>query len=300
MKVKNLFFIFLFFIVIIIFGGMYFIGIMNLFMKESVFFDKFKWLDFGLPIVSIFYLSFLTIFFIVVIAIMSRLVMSLKNDVTKLTTANIDDFLIKPDNSKILEENEMQKEGKTTTSSSSNMNIEDDSSFEERLDSIFQNISQMTNDIIQSLSVGELFEKVLFWGSSLSNSKRGSIMIVDKNKELYIYKTVGWSASEKQKIRDIKIPIGEGVSGKVALENKRIFVTNIETYEGFDFKFKDNYESKSFISLPIYGLHRVVAVLNLTDNKKSYYGISELEALNIITKVSSKIFELIQFKKREK
>ena len=243
MKVKNLFFIFLFFIVIIIFGGMYFIGIMNLFMKESVFFDKFKWLDFGLPIVSIFYQVSLTIFFIVVIAIMSRLVMTLKNDVTKLTTANIDDFLIKPDNSKILEENEMQKEGKTTTSSSSNMNIEDDSSFEERLDSIFQNISPMTNDIIRTLSVGDLFEKVLFWGSSLSNSKRGSIMIVDKNKELYIYKTVGWSASEKQKIRDIKIPIGEGVSGKVALENKRIFVTNIETYEGFDFKFKDNYES---------------------------------------------------------
>ncbi|HOV13037.1 MAG TPA: hypothetical protein PK771_02035, partial [Spirochaetota bacterium] len=216
MKFKNLFFILLFFIVIVIFGGMYFLGIMNLFMKDSVFFDKFKWLDFGLPIVSIFYLSVLTIFFIVVVAIMSRLVLSLKNDNVKLTATNIDEFSIKPENPKFIEESDTQLYGKMKEHIQNETNVEDDSNFEERIDAIFQNISQMINDIIQSVSVAELFEKILFWGASLSNSKRGSIMVTDKNKELYIYKTIGWTVEEKQKIKDIKIPMGQGVSGKVA------------------------------------------------------------------------------------
>ena len=120
-------------------------------------------------------------------------------------------------------------------------------------------------------------------------------MVVDKNKELYIYKTIGWSTEEKAKIKEIRIPLGSGIAGKVASENKRIFVTN---NEGYDFKYKDKYETKSFISLPVFGMHRVVAVLNLTDNQNGFYSISDLESLNIITSIGSKIFELIQMKKR--
>ncbi|HPO49743.1 MAG TPA: GAF domain-containing protein [Spirochaetota bacterium] len=299
MKFKKLFFIMLFLLVIILFGGMYFLGIMNLFAKNSVFFEKFKWLDFGAPIISIFYLIVLTIFFIVVVAIMSRLVMSLRNENSALTATNIDDFSIKSDvSTKNFSEGDYRAEPEEKDERANDSRAEDNQIFEEKMDSAFQNFSQMINDIIQSASVAELFEKILFWGASLSNSKRGSIMVIDKNKELYIYKTIGWSAEEKHKIKDIKTPVGEGISGKVALENKRIFVTNIETCEGFDFKYKEKYESKSFISLPVYGLHRVVAVLNLTDNKRSYYSISELEALNIITKLSAKVFELIQLKKK--
>ncbi|OHD15372.1 MAG: hypothetical protein A2086_00205 [Spirochaetes bacterium GWD1_27_9] len=303
MKIKNLFFLALLIIILILFGFMYFLGILNLFMKESTFFEKFKWLDFGQPIIAIFYLIVLSIFFIVVIAIMARIIISLKQDNIKLTSANIDDFSINaPDTSTIHKEinEEEQNYDKIEENINNEMKIQTNIDVDEKIDDIYQSFSQMTNDIIQSLNVAELFEKILFWGATLSNSKRGSLMVIDKNKELYIYKTFGWTIEDKLKIKDIRIPIGEGIAGKVAAENKRIFVTNIEDYEGYNFKYKDKYESKSFISLPIYGLHKVVAVLNLTDNKKNYYSISELEALNIITKLSSKIFELIQIKKKEK
>ena len=119
-------------------------------------------------------------------------------------------------------------------------------------------------------------------------------MVVDKNKELYIYKTIGWSEEEKQKIKDIKIPLGTGIAGKVAAKNKRIFVTNIEDYTDHDFKYKEKYETKSFISLPIYGIKKVVAVLNQTENKNGLYTMNDLEVLNIITQLSSKVFKLIQ------
>lgn len=312
MRGKTIVFVLLFITIILLFILLYSIGFMNLLMKETEFFNRFKWLDFGAPIISIFYLIFLSIFFIVVIAIMIRLIISLKQDNIRLTTTNIDEFSIKKDTGGSLH----SSLNKLSSTINKNINImdhyskdieknidkiekiEEDMSLQEKIDSIYQNFSQMINDIIESLSVSELFEKLLFWGANLSHSRRGSVMIVDKNKELYIYKTIGWTTEEKENIKNIRIPLGEGISGKVASENKRIFVTNIENYEGYDFKYKDKYETKSFISLPIFGMHRVVAVLNLTDNKNGFYSISDLESLNIITSIGSKIFELIQIKKR--
>lgn len=309
---KKIIFILLFVIIIVLFTLLYFLGIANLMMKETEFFNRFKWLDFGAPIISIFYLIFLSIFFIVVIAIMISLIISLKQENIKLSSTNIEDFSIKMNT----KSDALVSLNKLSTTVDKNVEIldqyskhinnniekikkiEEELSFQEKIDSVYQNFSQMINDIIECVSVSELFEKILFWGSGLSHSKRGSIMVVDKNKELYIYKTIGWTTEEKEKIKDIRIPVGSGIAGKVASENKRIFVTNIENYEGYDFKYKDKYETKSFISLPIFGLHRVVAVLNLTENHNGFYSISDLEALNIITNISSKIFELIQIKKR--
>ena len=309
MKGKVLFLIFLLVLLFVLFLTLYLLGFMNLFMQESFFFQKYKWLDFGKPIITIFYLIILSIFFIVVVSIMFRLIVSFKNDNIKLTSANIEDFSIATDENSDPNEklsgvidkniNAINNYSRAVDKDMDKISkYEDEMIFQEKIDAIYQNFSQMTSEILQSIDISELFEKILFWGAGLSHSKRGSLMVVDKNRELYIYKTMGWSLEEKKKIKDIKIPLGSGIAGKVASENKRIFVTNIENYEGHDFKFKEKYETKSFISLPIFGMHRVVAVLNLTDNQNGYYSTSDLEGLNIITSISSKIFELIQFKKR--
>jgi GAF domain-containing protein len=304
MKGLKIYYILMFAVVITLFILLYFLGFMNLFLKESAFFVRYKWLDFGSEIIAVFYLIFVTIFFIVVVAIMTRVIGSLKHDRINLTRADIDEFSIKSESDDTLNIKLDPARSKNATYSLQNQstvsNINTVTMLEEELDKVYQSFSQMINDIVQSYTISEMFEKALFWGSQLSNSRRGSLMIVDKTRELYIYKTIGWSQQEKMKIKEIRIPEGEGISGKVARENKRIFVTNLENYEGHDFRYKDEYETKSFISLPIFGLNRVVAVLNLTDNKKGYYSISELEVLNIITKVSSRIFELLQLKKKDK
>jgi len=310
MKGKNIFFILLLTILFGLFLSLYLLGFMNLFLTESEFFNKYKWLEFGKPIISIFYLIILTIFFIVVISIMYRLIISLKQDNIKLASANIDDFSIKSakNEGSITDKlnNSIDKNIGSIDYYSKNIDkdidkaikFEEDSTFQEKIDNLYLNFSQMSNDILQCSNISELLEKILFWGSGLSHSKRGSIMVVDKSKELYIYKTMGWTSEEKLKVKSIKIPLGSGIAGKVAAENKRIFVTNVENFEGHDFKYKDRYETKSFISLPIYGLNRVIAVLNLTDNQNGYYSTSDLEVLNIITNISSKVFELLQLKKR--
>lgn len=314
MKKKIYTFIFLLVIIILLFSVLYFIGILN--FLESDLIKKIPLLDFtsfglGKSLVII-YLVAITIALLVIISIITAIIVSFKDEKNELTSLNIDEFSIQK------EANQDFSHSFDKLVSSLNKNIKAiqkytevidsdveridkvklENTISEKIESLYQDFSHMVNDIITVTTVSELFEKVLFWGVSFSSSKRGSLMVVDKNKELYIYKTIGWREEEKKKIKDIKIPLGEGIAGKVASENKRIYVTNLEDYEDHDFKYKDNYTTKSFISMPIYGVKKVVAVLNLTENKRGLLDINDLEIINIITKLSSKIFELIQIKKK--
>jgi hypothetical protein len=311
MKLRTVFYVFLFIIILILFGFLYFLGIMNLFMKESGFFDKFKWLDLGKPIFAVFYLGILSIFFIVIVSIMSRIMLSLKQDVRSDRFYNeLKTKYEKTD--QVIEDAEEPEEQKNENlyfekiRENINMDnmIEVETNFQEKIDSIYSNISEIICDILSATSVSDLFEKTLLCSTIATSSKKGSIMAVDKNKSLYVFKSTGWDSATERKLKNVKIPLGNKISGLAASKNSRIFVRNIEEcYEldiDYDFIYKDQYESGSFISIPIFGHNRVVAVLNLTDKTYGEYTKGELEILNIIAMLCTKIFELLQIKKKNK
>ncbi|MBN2544426.1 MAG: GAF domain-containing protein [Spirochaetes bacterium] len=315
MNRKNLFFVLIMiFLIILIFGILYFIGFLNYFNSKYV--KNIKILDFTfLPkYIAVIYLVILTVFLVLVALIIIKIIISLKNESSQLTAIDIDDYSVEQDNKEKLAESYNKLvdsiDKKLTAIKKYTEIIDEDlekmdkvnyeTALEKTIESILQNFSHMVKDIIQSATISELFDRIIFWGVSLSNSKRGSIMIVNKEKQLYIFKTIGWNEEELKKFGEVKIPLGQGISGKVASENKRIFVTNVENYEDFDFKNKDKYKTKSFVSMPIFGIKNVVAVLNLTENKEGLYSINDLEIINILTSLSSKIYELIQYKKKIK
>jgi len=295
-------------IIIGLFAFMYYIGFLNLVASESEFLQKYTWLELGKPVFSFMYLIVLTIIFILILSIMVRLIISLKGDAVRFTSVDIDDLSIKVNEAQftVKEPINIDKGDETpakidddTENYSYKINeLELENEIEEKLDRAYRDIYLMIREIGSCTSVSDLFEKLLQKGAMLSGSKRGSIMIVDKSKELTVFKTLGWKESEANKISSIRIPLGEGVSGFVAAENKRVFVTNVETYKDFEFKYKEQYSSKAFISMPISGIKRVVAVLNITENPRGYYTMGEMEALNILTYYCAKIFELIQLKKK--
>jgi len=302
------------FLIILIFVLLYIIGFLNYF--NSKYIKNIKILDFTfLPkFIAVLYLAILTVVLVLAAVIIVKMIVSLKSESDQLTAIDIDDYSVGQDNKEKLAESYNKLvdtiDKKLTAIKKYTEIIDDDlgkidkanydTALEKTIESVLQTFSHMIKDIIQSATISELFDRIIFWGVSLSNSKRGSIMIVNKEKELYIYKTIGWNEDEIKKFGDVKIPLGQGISGKVASENKRIFVTNVENYEDFDFKNKDKYKTKSFISMPIFGIKNVVAVLNLTENKDELYSINDLEILNILTGLSSRIYELIQLKKKIK
>jgi len=281
---------------------MYFLGIMNLFMKDSVFFEKFRWLDFGKPIFTIFYLSVLTIFFIVIISIMARIIISFKNDsqISKIDDINIETEkeLQKKEQKDELQEENIEFYKKMEQMIKIENSIVEEANYLDQVSAIYQSITEINDRLVNSENISELFENILAVSVHFTNSKKGSLMVIDKNKEIYVYKAIGWENSEKFKY--LKMSVDSNISGVAALENKIIFIENIENEPKFSFKFKNEYDTKSIISFPIYGINRVVAVVNLTDKTNGYYENNDLKIIDIISKTSSRMFELIQLRKKLK
>lgn len=325
MKGKFIFYGFLFFTVIILFGFLYFLGIMNL-LGNSVFLEKYKWLEFPAPIISIFYIIAITIFFILIISIMSRIIISLKQESPKtvfytenndfyknLENQNRNNYVVdiektplksieqkdekgrKKDIDEIRKIEEFNNNIKIIEKNIANdTNIEKEIILEERINNYILSVSEMINDISCAQSIIELFERVLNHCVKFSKSNRASIMIADKNRYLYIYKTIGWGEEENNFVKEIKVNLGDEICGKAADTNTKIIVSDIEEYKDHKFKYTNKYKTNSFACLPFFGLNRVVAVVNLTDSENGEFSSSELEIVESIIKLGNKIFENLQ------
>ena len=300
MNRKNWFFIGMFLFVVLLFTILYAIGFINYFFEDSEFFIQMKFLDFGSKLLAFFYLIVLSIFFSVVIAIMVKIVItpndggvriikteSKSNSSQSISPQLIND-MIELTSKKIFNENEKRL-----------VSLIEDASLLERVDDIYYGISQMISDLSESLTALELFEKTLYWGSVLSGSKRGSIMIADKD-SLNLYKTSGWKSEEKLKTDEVSVKFGQQVSGKVAEKKQFILCNDLSDFQSYDFPEKKRYETESFISFPIMSGDRTVAVFNFTNNKRrEYYSVGEAEILRVIQALTIKIYELILLRKRE-
>ena len=70
---SNTFFWLMLGFVLVLFGLLYFVGIVNLFFGDGVFLRTFSVLDFNSSLVAFFYLVVVSIFFVVMVTIMMKL-----------------------------------------------------------------------------------------------------------------------------------------------------------------------------------------------------------------------------------
>lgn len=299
MNKRSIFFVISLLIVIALFGLLYVIGVINYFYEDSDLLVKFKFLDFGSKLLSLIYMVVLSIFFTVVMALMIKIIITPGDDSTKIKQVERkknSDFVTNPDLIKDLVN--LASETAYKQNEKRLIMLLEDTTLQERVDDIYYGISQMTSDVIESQTALELFEKILYWGISLSCSKRGSVMIADRE-NLNIYKTSGWKETEKTNLDKIKVKIGDKISGFVADSKKFLIVNNIDEFTSYNFPDKSRYETNSFISFPIVSGDRTIAVFNFTDNKKrGFYSVGEQEILKTLCELSVKMYEHIQLKKR--
>ncbi len=131
-------------------------------------------------------------------------------------------------------------------------------------------------------SADDVLKKLLVSASRITHSGRASIMIHNNKKdELYIYKTLGWKSNEIKLVKNMRSKPGEGIAGRVFLDEKPLSVSGDEIGDTMDFK--EKYKSETFISLPLYSGSRVIGVLNLTEKRDGRYGPAEKDVLTFIT-----------------
>ncbi|MFC1592526.1 HD domain-containing phosphohydrolase [Candidatus Omnitrophota bacterium] len=134
---------------------------------------------------------------------------------------------------------------------------------------------KISESISTSWNLNQLLEKILNSALEETKAMRGSLMLLDQDKqELRIIASIGL---DKERAEKTRIKVGEGISGKVFQEGKPTLITSIDEHPVFS-KMAHGYPDKSFISMPmeldermlVFPLRRkqkVIGVINI--NKKT-------------------------------
>lgn len=151
---------------------------------------------------------------------------------------------------------------------------------------LFKYIIYLQGHLKDSTRIRELLERLLVIAAKLTRSARASIMLHNKkSNELSIYKTMGWESSEIELLKDTRIKPGEGIAGRVFLDQKPMLMNQIKTIG--DFESKDKYKTHSFVSFPIFSGKEVIGVINLTEKKDDRYLKYEVDLLTFLLNETS-------------
>ncbi|MCA9408030.1 MAG: diguanylate cyclase, partial [Candidatus Omnitrophica bacterium] len=133
-----------------------------------------------------------------------------------------------------------------------------------------EQILSFDEKISEVKQINELIDFIIDKSCEILESQRCSLMLFDReSKQLCIRGSRG--LAEKY-IKDSRIKEGEGIAGIVLKEKNPILVRDIETDKRFhNYKTREGYKSKSFMSVPILLEEIFIGVVNITD-KQSVQG----------------------------
>jgi hypothetical protein len=99
------------------------------------------------------------------------------------------------------------------------------------------------------VEIDRLAKLIVTNGTRLLRTEIGSLMLI--NKETNMLEIVAAKGLPEEVVKNTRIPIGEGVAGKVAEDGEPILCENVETDKRFFRESNEKYTSKSFISTPL-------------------------------------------------
>ncbi len=109
----------------------------------------------------------------------------------------------------------------------------------------------------------ELYRQILEMSAELLTASSGSLMLLDETDgTLKIAAARGMTSSLA---KNMSVPYGEGIAGRVAKSGFPMLVNDIERDKRVATKNRPRFKTKSFLSLPLEVEDRLVGVLNLAD-----------------------------------
>ncbi len=146
---------------------------------------------------------------------------------------------------------------------------------------VIEALSKIGQAITSDLYLEDILKLIVAATAEVMKSKVCSIMLVDnKKKELVIKATQSIS---KEYINKNPLKLGEGIAGKVALNNHYAYVPDISKEESYVHKQIAKKEGLvSLLCVPLHVKGKVIGVLNLYTSEKhrfSDYEISMLQAV---------------------
>ena len=142
-------------------------------------------------------------------------------------------------------------------------------------------LSKVANLITSGLYVEEVLRLIVHVTANVMSSKICSLMLIDEAKKELVVRATQSVSEEYNKKPNIKV--GEGIAGKVALDNKTITVVDVKKeprYMNTDIAKKEGLCSLASVPLAVKG--RVIGVLNCYTSKKHKFTKHELDTLTAL------------------
>ncbi len=127
--------------------------------------------------------------------------------------------------------------------------------------------NEIGKTLTSSLTIKEVLEKIFYKVAEYFNPENWSLLLVDEaTQELYFELVVGNVA---EKIKNIRLKIGEGVAGWVAQQGRPLFLPSVQDDPRFSTKADDisQFSTESIICIPLKIRNKVLGVIELINEK---------------------------------
>ena len=154
----------------------------------------------------------------------------------------------------------------------------------------FEALSKVSKTITSSLYLEDILKLVVTVTAEIMNSKICSLSLLDEKTNTLILKATQSMSEAYNKKTPLKV--GEGIAGKVALENKPIAVYDISKEP--EYKYKDIAKReglKSLLSVPLAVKGRVIGVLNSYTSKPHKFINEEIDILTTVANQAAIVIE---------
>lgn len=138
----------------------------------------------------------------------------------------------------------------------------------------------------------QLLENILQLIEKYIQVDRCSLLIIDEDrKHLRIKKAFGISDVD---IRKVKVPLGVGIAGHVAMGKRPLLIKDIATEKHLisSVRKKENFRTSSLLSVPLVSQEEVIGVINV-NNRKDGLPFSE-EDMELLSKIGSEIAAVLK------
>jgi HD-GYP domain-containing protein (c-di-GMP phosphodiesterase class II) len=132
-----------------------------------------------------------------------------------------------------------------------------------------EHLMQLTEYVNSTLNIDTLFDMILGISMDTLGAEAGSIMMLDEEKQTLKFAAV--SGPKSGKLKEVKVPVGEGIAGWVIRENRGVLITDAQSDPRF-FKEADqktDFKTKSVLAVPLRTKNNLIGVVEVLNKKNN-------------------------------
>src|SRR5499427_4005542 len=136
---------------------------------------------------------------------------------------------------------------------------------------------EINHEITSILDLDELLKKIAELTNRIVPYEIFAIFLVDDEKhELYLRFAIGHAP---EVVKDLRIKLGEGVTGTAAMERTTVVVDDVRKYPRYIDAVK---RARSELAVPLISQNRVVGVLDIESPEPGYFREDQVKLLNLL------------------